>query len=70
MSTVELERTLEAEEALGEELQQYAGLWVAVVDAHVVASAPTLGELLEQVENREDVELIEVGTGEQVVSFY
>jgi len=49
MSTVELDRTLRAEEVLAEELAKYAGLWVAVRDHSVVASAASLGELLASV---------------------
>jgi hypothetical protein len=70
MSTLEIEHTLEAEEALSKSLRDYVGQWVAVVDATVVASASTLGELLEQVEGREDVELLEVPEGDCTVSFF
>lgn len=73
MSTLELElqHTLEAEEALSESLRAYVGQWVAVVDSAVIASASTLGELLGEIEGREaEVELIEVGAGEHTISFY
>jgi hypothetical protein len=69
MTTVELEQTLEAEEALSEDLQNYAGQWVAVTDARVVASALTLGELLERVGGQE-VELLEIPSGDGAVSFF
>jgi hypothetical protein len=69
MTTVELERTLEAEEALSEDLQNYTGQWVAVLDARVVANASTLGELLEQVGDQE-VDVLEVPDGDCSVSFF
>lgn len=65
-----IERELQAEEALSVELQQYAGQWVAIKDAHVIAAGSTLGELLEQVGHRKEVELLEVPEGDCTVSFF
>jgi hypothetical protein len=50
LSTAELRHAVEAERALAGELEQHAGQWVAVADHHVIASAETLHELLEQVD--------------------
>lgn len=44
-----IERELEAEKQLAKELADYVGKWVAVNDHKVVASAPNLDKLLEQV---------------------
>jgi hypothetical protein len=49
LTTTELDYTLRAEEVLAEELAGYAGLWVAVRDHNVVASANSLGELVDRV---------------------
>ncbi len=49
MTTMELKSTLRAEEVLAKELAGYAGLWVAVRDHSVVASADSLGELIDRV---------------------
>ena len=50
MSTAELTRAVDAERALGDALETHAGQWVAVRDHRVVASAGTLHELLEVVD--------------------
>jgi hypothetical protein len=49
MTTIELDNTLRAEEVLAKELAEYAGRWVAVRDHSVVASADSMGELLDRV---------------------
>lgn len=49
MTAIELDCTLRAEEVLAKELAEYAGLWVAVRDHSVVASADSMGELLDRV---------------------
>jgi hypothetical protein len=49
MTTIELDSTLRAEEVLAKEMAGYAGLWVAVRDHRVVASADSMGELLKRV---------------------
>jgi Family of unknown function (DUF5678) len=52
---------IQAEESLRDTLRQYAGEWVAVIDHNVVASAPRLEELLEQVAGQaEQVEVFQV----------
>lgn len=48
---MDIERELEAEKRLAKELADYVGMWVAVRDHKVVASAPSLTELLEQVDS-------------------
>lgn len=50
MTPAEIERTLEAEEALAGTLGDYADQWVAVRDHRVVSHAATLNALLERVE--------------------
>jgi hypothetical protein len=49
VTTIELNNVLRAEEVLAKELAEYAGLWVAVRDHSVVASADSMGELLDRV---------------------
>lgn len=62
MTVAEINKALEAERELGITLDDYAGQWVGVYDHVVVASAATLGELVEQIEasGKTDVEVIQV----------
>lgn len=51
MTTIELDRAVQAEEVLARELAGYAGRWVAIdADRAIVDSANTLEELLERVD--------------------
>lgn len=50
-----IEKELEAERQLAQELVDYVGMWVAVRDHHVVASSRSLAKLLEQANLHEDV---------------
>jgi hypothetical protein len=50
MSVAELSQQVLAEKELARELERYVGKWIAVEGHRVVASAPTLAELLEIVE--------------------
>jgi hypothetical protein len=43
-----------AEEALGSDLVQYAGLWVAVEDHAVIADDPDLGNLVGRLNGQRD----------------
>jgi len=55
---------VQAEERLGFELVQYAGKWVAVQDATVIASNKHLGELLDRLNGQRDTaEIFKVGEG-------
>jgi hypothetical protein len=62
LTTTELDYTLRAEEVLAEELAGYAGLWVAVRDHSVVASANSLGELVNLVNPEGLDRILEVST--------
>jgi hypothetical protein len=53
MTVAERNRSLDAERALGVALEDYAGQWVGVVEHAVMASAPTLEQLVEQIEAQE-----------------
>lgn len=62
MNHAELSAALKAEEVLAQELAGYAGLWVAVRDHSVVASANSMGELVSLV-NPEGIDrILEVST--------
>ncbi len=50
MNANHLESTLEAERALGESFEQFAGQWVAIVDHVVVKHDETLNGLLAQID--------------------
>ena len=50
MTVAELDREIQAEEALAQELAKYPGEWVAVRDHAIVAHRGTLTELREQIE--------------------
>jgi Family of unknown function (DUF5678) len=52
MTTAELTRFQEAEEALSVPLARYVGRWVAVRDHQVIADAATPAELLELVQGQ------------------
>jgi hypothetical protein len=67
-----IETTLQAEEALRDALSDYAGQWIALRDEAVVASAPTLGELLAQIESEgiQVEEIFEVSDGQAAVGFF
>lgn len=49
MTVLELEREIQDETVLAEELEKYAGEWVAVRQHSVMAHATSLDELLEQI---------------------
>jgi hypothetical protein len=60
-----------AEEFLGQELFQYAGRWVAVVDHAVIQDADTLDELLERIEGQEEqAQVFRVPENPSVACFY
>lgn len=59
-----------AEHSLGTRLEQYAGEWVAIRDHEVIASATTLGELLEQVGEDTEVEILQVARNPHAACFF
>jgi hypothetical protein len=60
-----------AERALADTLEQYSGEWVAIHDHVVVASAETLGELREQIEDEgKKVEIFRVASDPHVACFF
>jgi uncharacterized protein DUF5678 len=59
-----------AERSLADTLDQYRGEWVAVHDHVVVHNAPTLGELREQIEGQETVQIFRVADDPHVVCFF
>jgi Family of unknown function (DUF5678) len=60
-----------AEHTLAHTLDQYRGLWVAIRDHVVVASAETLGELREQIEGEsEEIEILKVSTDPHAACFF
>lgn len=62
---------VQAERELSKELENYPGQWVAVRGHEVVASADTLGELLEQVESAgEEVEVLRVPAEKAAACFF
>lgn len=70
MSTIELDTDIQAEEKLATDLMKYAGKWVAVRHHTVVASAPTLKELREQIKEEEVEDAFEVPEGDGTVCFF
>lgn len=72
MTVAELNKALDEERELGAVLDDYAGQWVAIRDRAVIASAPTLGELVEQVEAEggQEVEVIQVPKDPAAACFY
>jgi hypothetical protein len=72
MTVAELNKALDEERELGVVLDDYAGQWVAIRDRTVVASAATLGELVEQVEAEggQEVEVIQVPRDPAAACFY
>ena len=60
MTTAEMTRFQEAEEALSVPLARYVGRWVAVRDHQVIADAATPAELLELVQDQEYEAMFEV----------
>ena len=60
MTTAELTRFQEAEEALSIPLAKYVGRWVAVRDHEVIADAATPVELLELVKDKKYEAMFEV----------
>lgn len=58
-----------AEQVLADTLDQYSGQWVAIRDHAVLASAPTLGELREQIEG-EKVEIFRVAADPHAACFF
>jgi Family of unknown function (DUF5678) len=62
---------IQAEEALGRALDAYAGEWVAVLEHSVIAHAPTLDELLEQIKGQEEkVEVFRVSEDRGTACFF
>jgi hypothetical protein len=62
---------IQAEESLGKMLDAYAGEWVAVREHSVIAHAPTLDALLEQVEEQEEgVEVFRVAEDRDTACFF
>jgi hypothetical protein len=61
---------VQAEERLGDTLDQYAGKWVAVRDHAVVDVADTLEALLEQIEATEEIEVFQVAEDRHAVCFF
>ena len=62
MTPTELDQALQAEDTLAQELEGYAGLWVAISDRTIVASADSLNELLDCVRPEGLDRIIEVST--------
>jgi Family of unknown function (DUF5678) len=60
MTTAELTRFQEAEEALSASLAKYVGRWVAVRDHKVIADAATAAELIEPVKGKKYEAMFEV----------
>lgn len=70
MATIELDPEIQAEQLLAEDLANYAGQWVAIRQHAVVASAPTLKELREQI-GQEEVEVaFQVPEGDTSACFF
>jgi hypothetical protein len=68
-----LQEQVAAERELSERLRQHAGEWVAVRNHKVVAHAPTLEELMENVRDtnqEEEVEVFEVSIEPDSVYFF
>jgi hypothetical protein len=60
-----------AEHTLAHTLDEYKGLWVAIRDHAVVASAETLGELREQIEGEfAEVEVLHVASDPHAACFF
>ena len=72
MTVAEINKALEAERELGLTLDDYAGQWVGVCDHEVVASAATLGELVERIEasGKTEVEVIQVPEDTSAACFF
>ena len=72
MTVAEINRALKAERKLGVELDDYAGQWVGVYDHAVVASAASLGELVEQIEasGQTGVEVIQIPEDTSAACFF
>lgn len=72
MTVAEINKALEAERELGLSLDDYAGQWVGVCDHAVVASAATLGELVEQIEasGKTEVEVVQVPDDTSAACFF
>jgi Family of unknown function (DUF5678) len=70
MSTLELEPEIQAELQLADELAQYPGEWVAVSEHAVVAHAPTLQELREEVGEKEVEGVFQVPEGDPAACFF
>ena len=61
---------IKSEERLAEALGEYAGKWVAVKDFEVVAHAPALEDLLDQITGKEtEVEVFQAAEA-NVACFY
>lgn len=62
---------VQAEEAFGVKLMEYAGLWVAVAERTVVESATTLDDLLERVKGQKRrVEIFRVAKHPEAACFF
>lgn len=72
MTVAELSKALNEERELGLALDAYAGQWVAIRDRAVIASAESLGELVEQIEAEggQEVEVIQVPKDPAAACFY
>jgi hypothetical protein len=70
MSVIELEPELQAEQLLADELRKYPGEWVAVSSHEVVAHAPTLQELREQIGEAEVEGVFQVPEGDPAACFF
>jgi hypothetical protein len=68
-----LRKQVAAEQKLSKRLREHAGEWVAVRNHKIVAHAPTLEALMENVRGTEDakeVEVFEVSTETESVYFF
>jgi Family of unknown function (DUF5678) len=70
MTTAELERQIQAERTLADELEQYAGEWVAVSQHAVVAHASTLAELRDEIGEAEVEGVFQVPEGNPSACFF
>lgn len=70
MAVTELDRQVEAEEALRHRLADFAGEWVAVRDHQVVAHALTATALLEKVNAKEIEGIFQVPKDKDAACFF
>lgn len=69
-TTMTAEKRVIAERELLDELRQHKGEWVAIRDAHIVATAPTRTELREQVSLGNIDAYFEVASDESVIDVF